>query len=241
MAMLDATTVNVALPALGNDLGASVADLQWTINPYTLAVASLVLLAGSLADRFGRRHWLVCGGVPPVRNGTHSSGTDPRPSLAGYRRRSAHSRQPGDSAVIVRPRRTASRGRGLVGPFRSRCRPRPGPGRLSGFGSVLTLDLPHQYSRSNLHSSHYCPACSRDQGTPPRTGLRYCGIPPSDHGARRLQLGAHRGRRARAHTRRFVGRGGRTHRARRFHHRGAAQSASSRTSEHLQIPPVHSR
>jgi MFS family permease len=55
MAMLDATTVNVALPELGNDLGASVADLQWTINAYTLAVASLVLLAGSLADRFGRR------------------------------------------------------------------------------------------------------------------------------------------------------------------------------------------
>lgn len=61
VAMLDATTVNVALPALGRELDASVADLQWTINSYTLAVASLVLLAGSLADRFGRRRVFMIG------------------------------------------------------------------------------------------------------------------------------------------------------------------------------------
>lgn len=61
VAMLDATTVNVALPALGEELNASVADLQWTINAYTLAVASLVLLAGSLADRFGRRRVFMIG------------------------------------------------------------------------------------------------------------------------------------------------------------------------------------
>lgn len=63
MAMLDATTVNVALPALGKDLGASLADLQWTINAYTLTVASLVLMAGSLADRFGRRRVFMAGTV----------------------------------------------------------------------------------------------------------------------------------------------------------------------------------
>lgn len=61
IAFLDATTVNVALPALGEDLGASVADLQWTINAYTLAVASLILLAGSLADRYGRRRLFLIG------------------------------------------------------------------------------------------------------------------------------------------------------------------------------------
>lgn len=61
VAMLDATTVNVALPALGRDLDASVADLQWTINAYTLSVASLILLAGSLADRFGRRRIFMIG------------------------------------------------------------------------------------------------------------------------------------------------------------------------------------
>lgn len=61
VAMLDATTVNVALPALGRELGATVADLQWTVNAYTLTVASLVLLAGSLADRYGRRKVFMIG------------------------------------------------------------------------------------------------------------------------------------------------------------------------------------
>lgn len=51
---LDATVVNIALPSIRDDLGASVAQLQWTIDAYTLTLASLLLLSGSMADRFGR-------------------------------------------------------------------------------------------------------------------------------------------------------------------------------------------
>lgn len=51
---LDATAVNVALPSIRSDLGASVAQLQWTVDGYTLTLASLLLLAGSTADRLGR-------------------------------------------------------------------------------------------------------------------------------------------------------------------------------------------
>ena len=51
MAMLDATVVNVALPALGRDFGATLSGLQWTVNGYTLTLASLILLGGSLGDR----------------------------------------------------------------------------------------------------------------------------------------------------------------------------------------------
>jgi EmrB/QacA subfamily drug resistance transporter len=61
LAMLDATTVNVALPAIGTDLAATVAGLQWTVNAYTLSEASLILLAGSLADRYGRRRMFQVG------------------------------------------------------------------------------------------------------------------------------------------------------------------------------------
>ena len=61
MVGLDATAVNVALPAIGRDLGGGVAGLQWTVDAYTVVVASLLLLAGSLADRFGRRRTLVLG------------------------------------------------------------------------------------------------------------------------------------------------------------------------------------
>ncbi|HEX3787201.1 MAG TPA: MFS transporter [Pseudonocardiaceae bacterium] len=55
IAGLDVTAVNVALPAVGRDLHAPVSGLQWTIDGYTLAVAGFLMLAGSTADRIGRR------------------------------------------------------------------------------------------------------------------------------------------------------------------------------------------
>ncbi|SEP85564.1 MFS transporter [Lentzea albida] len=61
MAMLDGTIVNVALPRIGAEFDASVTDLQWILNGYLLALASLILVAGSLGDRFGRRRVYVVG------------------------------------------------------------------------------------------------------------------------------------------------------------------------------------
>ena len=61
--LLDGTVVNVALPALGRDLGADFAGLQWTVNGYLLSLAALILLGGSLGDRFGRRRLFVIGTV----------------------------------------------------------------------------------------------------------------------------------------------------------------------------------
>ena len=52
---LDRSVVNVALRPVGRDLGASLAQLQWVVNGYLLALASLVLVGGALGDRFGRR------------------------------------------------------------------------------------------------------------------------------------------------------------------------------------------
>src|SRR5438477_3848911 len=61
--MLDGTVVNVALPAIGRDLQAGIDGLQWTISGYLLTLASLILLGGSLGDRFGRRRVFVIGVV----------------------------------------------------------------------------------------------------------------------------------------------------------------------------------
>ncbi|HEX3510703.1 MAG TPA: MFS transporter [Solirubrobacteraceae bacterium] len=58
---IDTTVVNVALPSLSRQLGASTRDLQWIVDGYNLAFAALVLGAGSLGDRFGRRPALVAG------------------------------------------------------------------------------------------------------------------------------------------------------------------------------------
>lgn len=63
LAMLDATVVNVALPRIGEDLDTDLGGLQWTLNGYTLTLASFILLGGSLADRFGRRKLFVLGTI----------------------------------------------------------------------------------------------------------------------------------------------------------------------------------
>lgn len=60
---LDGTVVNVALPAIGRDLNASTSSLQWILNGYMLTLASLILLGGSLGDRYGRRRVFVLGTV----------------------------------------------------------------------------------------------------------------------------------------------------------------------------------
>src|SRR5687768_12438868 len=61
VAMLEATVVNVALPEIGRDLAAGVAGLQWTLNGYMLTLAALILLGGSLGDRYGRRRMFELG------------------------------------------------------------------------------------------------------------------------------------------------------------------------------------
>ncbi len=61
MAFLDGTVVNVALPAIGDGLDTDIAGLQWTVNAYTLTLASFILLGGSAGDRFGRRRMFVLG------------------------------------------------------------------------------------------------------------------------------------------------------------------------------------
>ncbi|MDX6280115.1 MAG: hypothetical protein QOH03_1186, partial [Kribbellaceae bacterium] len=75
---LDTTVVNLALPSIRSELNASVSKLQWTIDAYTLVIASLLMLSGSTADRLGRRRVfqgglvlfglgsLACGFAPTV-------------------------------------------------------------------------------------------------------------------------------------------------------------------------------
>ncbi|QQM43460.1 MFS transporter [Streptomyces liliifuscus] len=60
---LDVTILNVALPAMQKDLDASLAGMQWTIDAYTLVLAALLMLAGSTADRIGRKRVFMAGVV----------------------------------------------------------------------------------------------------------------------------------------------------------------------------------
>src|SRR5262245_29904148 len=61
MVALDTLVVTTALPALRVDLGASLPDLEWTVNAYNLAFACLLLTGAALGDRFGRRRMFAVG------------------------------------------------------------------------------------------------------------------------------------------------------------------------------------
>lgn len=61
MVSMDATIVNVGLPSIRREFDASIASLQWIIDAYTMVVASLLMLAGSMADRYGRRRIFQLG------------------------------------------------------------------------------------------------------------------------------------------------------------------------------------
>ena len=63
MAMLDGTVVNIALPRIGEEFDAGVAGLQWILDGYLLTLAALILVAGSLGDRYGRRKIFLLGVV----------------------------------------------------------------------------------------------------------------------------------------------------------------------------------
>lgn len=61
MVSMDATIVNVAVPSIRREFGASISGLQWVIDAYTLVIASLLMFAGSMADRLGRRRVFQAG------------------------------------------------------------------------------------------------------------------------------------------------------------------------------------
>jgi EmrB/QacA subfamily drug resistance transporter len=61
LAFIDGSILNVALPAIRAGTGADAAEVQWVVNVYTLPLAALILLGGSLGDHQGRRRWLVIG------------------------------------------------------------------------------------------------------------------------------------------------------------------------------------
>src|SRR6201747_1194744 len=61
MVVLDNLVVSVALPTIHRDLGASIQELEWTVNAYVLAYAVLLLTGAALGDRFGRKRMFLLG------------------------------------------------------------------------------------------------------------------------------------------------------------------------------------
>ena len=104
MLLLDITIVNVALPEIQRDLDASFSDLQWVVDAYALTLAGLLLAAGSLGDRLGRRR-VFASGFAIFTLASLLCGLADRPDLPQPRPRGPGRRRRGDVRDHARPDR----------------------------------------------------------------------------------------------------------------------------------------
>ena len=132
MIMLDNTVVNVALPSIQEDLGASLSALEWTVNAYTLTFAVLLVTGGRLGDIFGRRRMFLFGVVvfarlERVRSASRRAHLPRRqPRDPGHRRRVHDAGAPSRSSR-TRSRPTSAARRSAPGPASPRWRSRSAP------------------------------------------------------------------------------------------------------------------
>ena len=158
MLLLDITIVNVALPDIAKSLGSSFSDLQWVIDAYALSLAALLLTAGSLADRLGRRAVFVAGlavfTLASLLCGlSHEPDAPrPRPRPAGHRRRGdvrdvarAARGRPSRAASAARPSGSGARRRAPPWPSArssAACSPRASGGSRSSSSTSRSASPP---------------------------------------------------------------------------------------------------
>ena len=127
--VLDNSILNVALPAIVRELDATNTQLQWIVDSYTLVFAGLLLTAGSLGDRFGRRPGApgrlpdLRAGLAGVRAGRLTGDADPQPGLDGRGRGVHHAGHPVHHHQRL-PRPRAGQGHRCVGGHRRPRAPR---------------------------------------------------------------------------------------------------------------------
>ena len=152
IATLDATVVNIALPTIGREFHASASQLQWVVNGYTLTLAALLLVGGTLGDRFGTaaglpdRRGLVHRGLGRLRLAPDAGALIVCASLQGVGG-ALMTRGAWPSSRPRSGRRTAAGHRGLDGPGRCRRRRRTVARRLPRSPPRRGGDLLHQPAR----------------------------------------------------------------------------------------------
>ena len=251
MVALDNLVVTTALPVIKRDLGATLADLQWMVNAYTLTFAVLLITGAALGDRFGRQARLPhrdghlhrrFGAGGPVAVDRHPH---PRPGHPGRRWRHRHAADP--DHPVGRGPAGASRGRaGRLGWHRrSGDRHRAARRWRDRRGPRLALDLLAQ--RADRPHRHAAGRDSPDRDLRPRGSARHPGSGPHQRRPARPRVGRHQRQRPRlgqpAGRRGDRGRGRPARRLRRLGGPpgppDAAAAASSATAR--SAPPTPSR
>ena len=165
MAFIDATALPVALPRLRADFGADLASVQWVLNGYMLALASLTLIGGALADVYGKARMLGLGcvavrsGVRGLRAGAFARLADRCPRRAGSGRSDRYPREPRPDRGHLSARGAEPGDRRMGGSVGSHHRRRSRPGRLAHRDlrlAIRVLDQPAARARRSGSSAGLC-------------------------------------------------------------------------------------
>ena len=202
LTLLDGTVVNVALRTMGDDLDASLAQLQWITNGYFLSLASLILLGGALGDRLGRRRIFIIGTIW-FALASLLCGLAPNAEvlivarvLQGIGGALLTPGQPGDDPGRLPRRGPQPRDRRVVRARRHRGGARPAGRRAAHRPRVVALDLPDQPAARRAHRLAGAALGARDPGPARARPLRRRGGRAGLARAGRHHVGAdRRGRR----------------------------------------------
>ena len=198
MAFIDGTAVNVALPALQRNLGATVADVQWVVEIYALFLSALLLVGGSLGDRFGRRRVFLsgvagfaaasaaCGLAPGVGD------ADRRARRAGDRRRPDGAGEPGPALGVLRSGAPRAGDRHLVRLRLDHGGGGAADGRLADRSRLLALGVLPQSPAGRGGDRHLAPLRAGEPGRSGRGEDRLSGRAPRHAGLERPDLRPHR-------------------------------------------------
>ncbi len=243
IAFLDGSVVNVALPTIGRDLDTDLAGLQWILDGYLVTLTGLLLLGGSLGDRYGRRRMFVIGLVAftvasvlcafaPTATCSPWPGRCRAPAVRCWCRGAwRSSRRRSTPTTVAAPSAPGRRWPGW--------RPRSVPSSAAGSSSmVVAADLPHQHAHRRRGRGHHAAPRARVE-RPPRARLdRRRGRGDRLGRPRRTGLRRHRGPGGRR--RRGVGRGGAGRRAdRRLRGDRGSRLGPDAPPRAVRLPPVH--
>ena len=175
MVVLDNLVVNVALPSIHRDLGASIQSLEWTVNAYVLAYAVLLLTGAALGDRFGRRRMFITGvslftaSSAAAAIAPHDRLPDRRSGAAGHRRRDRDAADADAARRRVPAGATGRRTRRLVGDQRHRGGARTARRRRRRAGSLAGTGSSGSTSRSGSRSCRLPQRGSKESHGAPRS------------------------------------------------------------------------
>ncbi len=164
---IDGTVVNVALPALQRSLGANIAGIQWIVESYALMLSALILVGGSLGDRFGRRRIFSIGIIIFAAASAACSISQNVGQLIAARAVQgvgAAMLVPGSLAIIsgiIFSRGPRPCHRNLVGLYSYCRRHRADIWRMADRAVLMALDIPHKPAPRRCSSGDNLVACTR--------------------------------------------------------------------------------